>query len=84
MKTRIGLCLGASNPPKDEDSLTELGLICFYGRLEVSVETYPRKLTGPTDTTTTHDGAHMTPRTRPENAMLRNQRHHQTLHARKT
>lgn len=47
MKTFIALCLGASNPQKDEDSVTDLGLTCFYGHLEVSVKTYPWKLTEP-------------------------------------
>ena len=47
MKTLIDLCLGASKPQNDEDSVTDLGLTCFYGRLQVSVETYPRKLTAP-------------------------------------
>ena len=41
----------------------------FYGRLEVNVETYPRKLTGPVHNTSTRT------RARPENAMLLNQRH---------
>ena len=42
------LCLGTSYPSqKDEDSGTDLGLARFYSRLEVSIEIYPRKLTGP-------------------------------------
>ena len=41
----------------------------FHGRLEVSIETYPWKLTGPVHNTRTRTWA------RPENAMLLNQRH---------
>ena len=50
-------------------SLTWVSLV-FYGRLEVNVETYPRKLTGPV-----HINTRTRTRARPENAMLLNQRH---------